>query len=211
MNSAATTSPPVANSPFRKPRRLTFSMVAWTGVMSRSCGGRLDGGGDALIAAAATDVAGHRAVDLVLGRVLVGRDQCGGLHDLAGLAIPALRDIQGAPGFLHRMISLRVEPLDCGYRTSGDIVYGGNAGAGGLAVDRDGASAAQRHAAAVLRTGEPQFVPQIPQQRHRRIAVERLFLAVDAQLDHGVPPQVVPIVDSISEGADPATLLISRA
>src|SRR5947208_9891482 len=87
MNSAATTSPPVANSPFRNPRRLTFSMLAWTALISRSCGGRLDGGGDALIAAAAADVAAHLAVDLVLGRVLVGGEQRGGLHDLAGLAI----------------------------------------------------------------------------------------------------------------------------
>ena len=57
----------------------------------------------------------------------------------------------------------------------------------------------------------PKFVAQKPEQWHRWIAVEGLFLAVDAQLDHGVPPRVVPIVDSISEGADPATLLISRA
>src|SRR5947209_16786429 len=105
MNSAATTRPPVATSPFRNPRRLTFSTVAWTGVMSRSCGGRLDGGGDALIAAAAADVAAHRAVDLVLGGVLVRREQSGGLHDLAGLAVAALRDIEGAPRLLHRMIA----------------------------------------------------------------------------------------------------------
>src|SRR5271170_5414910 len=119
--------------------------------MSRSCGGRLDGGGDALIATAAADVAAHRTVYLVFGRVLVGRDQCGGLHDLAGLAIPALRDIQGAPGFLHRVIALRIEPLDRGHGPAGDIVYGGDAGAGGLAVDMDGTSAAKRNAAPVLR------------------------------------------------------------
>ena len=45
----------------------------------------------------------------------------------------------------------------------------------------------------ILCSGEPQFVPQIPEQRHRRIAVEGLLLAVDAQLDHGVPPGLVPI------------------
>src|SRR5260370_27004874 len=127
-NSAATTRPPVAIKPPRNPRRLTFSIAACTcPVMSRSCSGRLDGGGDALITAAAADVAAHRTVDLVFGRVLVRRDQCGGLHDLARLAIPALRDIQGAPGFLHRMVALRIEPLDRRHRPPGSIVYGGGA------------------------------------------------------------------------------------
>src|SRR4051794_5174748 len=37
-----------------------------------------------------------------------------------------------------------VEPLDGGHRTSGDIVYGGNAGAGGLAVDMDAGSRIMR-------------------------------------------------------------------
>src|SRR2546423_11106582 len=158
MNSAATTRPPVANSPFRNPRRLTFSMLAWTALISRSCGGRLDGGGDALIAAATADVAAHLAVDLVLGRVLVGGEQRGGLHDLAGLAIAALRDIEGAPRLLHRVVALRVEPLDRRHRAARDIVEGGDAGAGGLAVDVHGTRPAQRDAAAVLRSGEPQFV-----------------------------------------------------
>src|SRR5580704_6222626 len=123
--------------------------------MSRSCGGRLDGGGDALIAAAAADVAAHLAVDLVLRRVLVGREQRGGLHDLAGLAIAALRDIEGAPRLLHRVVALRIKAFDGGHRAAGDIVYSGDAGTGGLAVDMDRAGSAQRHAAAVFRSGEP--------------------------------------------------------
>src|SRR5439155_2338764 len=122
MNSAATTSPPVAIMPRRNPRRLTFSMVAWTGVMSRSCGGRLDGGGDALIAAATANIPAHRSVDLVFGRVFVGCEQRRGLHDLTGLAIPALRYIQGAPGLLHRVVAVAVETLDRRHRAAGDIV-----------------------------------------------------------------------------------------
>src|SRR5215470_14207502 len=89
--SAATTKPPVAINPLRKPRRLTFSILAWTRVMSRSCGGRLDGGGNALIAAATTDDATHGVVDLRFGGVFVRREQCCGLHDLTALAIAALR------------------------------------------------------------------------------------------------------------------------
>src|ERR1700730_7853679 len=131
--------------------------------MSGSCGGRLDGGGDALIAAAAADVAAHRAVDLFFGGVLVRRQQCCGLHDLASLAIAALWDIQGTPRLLYRMISVRVEPLDGYHRAAADIVYGGDAGAGGFAVDMDGAGTAQRHPAAVFRSGEPELIAQVPE------------------------------------------------
>src|SRR5271166_926368 len=134
--------------------------------MSRSCSGRLDGGGDALVAAAAADVAAHHAVDLVLRRVLVGREQRCGLHDLSRLAIAALRNIQGAPRLLHRMITVGVEPLDRGYGSAGDIPDGGYAGAGGFAVDMDRASAAQGDPAAVFRAGETELVPQIPEQWH---------------------------------------------
>src|ERR1700751_6125167 len=106
------TRPRGASTPFRKPRRLTFSIMAWTGVMSGSCSGRLDGGGDALIAAAAADVAAHRVVNLGLGRVLRRRQQRGGLHDLTGLTIAALRHIQGAPSLLHRVIPVALEAFD---------------------------------------------------------------------------------------------------
>src|ERR1700757_3921996 len=80
--SAASTRPPVVTKPRRNPRRLTFSILAWTALMSRSCSGRLDGGGDALIAAAAADIAAHRAVDLLFGRIFVCCEEGGCLHDL---------------------------------------------------------------------------------------------------------------------------------
>src|SRR5271166_5100385 len=170
---------PVAMIPFRKPRRLTFSMTAWTGVMSGSRGSRLDGGGDPLIAAAAAEVAAHRVVDLGLGRVLRRRQERCGLHNLAGLAVAALRDIQGAPSLLHGMVPVAVESFDRRHRAPGGIADGRGAGTGGLTVDMDRAGAAQRHATAVFRSGEPQLIPQVPEQRHRRIAIERLRLAVD--------------------------------
>src|SRR6266849_10060694 len=95
------TNPPVRATPFRKPRRLTFSMMAWEFFMLRPRGRRLDGGSDALIAATAADVAGHGGVDVLLGRVLAGRQEGGGLHDLAGLAIAALRHVHDAPSLLY--------------------------------------------------------------------------------------------------------------
>jgi len=147
--------------------------------MSGSCSSRLDGGGDPLIATAAANVAAHRVVDLGLGRVLRRRQERCGLHDLAGLAVAALRDIQGAPRLLHRVIAVAVEPFDRRYRTTADIADGRGAGSGGFAVDMNGAGAAERYATAVLRSGEPQLVPQILEERHRWIAIEGLRLAVD--------------------------------
>src|SRR5262249_11090643 len=134
------------------------------------------------------DISAHRAVDLFFRRILVAGEQRGGLHDLTALTVAALRDIGGPPCLLHWMISVRVEPFDRCDRAAGDIIQGGDAGAGGFTVDMDGASAAQRHSAAVFRSCKTQFVPQIPEQRHRWIAIESLLLAVDAQLDHGMPP-----------------------
>src|SRR6516164_7624298 len=174
------TRPPVASTPFRKPRRLTLSITAWKGVMSGSCGGRLDGGGDALIAAAATDIAAHRIVYFGFRRVLVCREERRGLHDLPGLAIPALRDIQCAPSLLHRMVTVAVGPLDRYHHTSIDITDSGGAGTGGLAVDMHRAGAAQGHAAAIFCSGETDLVPQVPEQWHRWVAVKRLLLAIDA-------------------------------
>src|ERR671935_2051665 len=103
--------------------------------MSRSCGGRLYGGSDALVAAAAADIAAHSAVDFFFRGVFVAGEQRGCLHNLTALAIAALRHIRGSPCLLHRMITVRVEPFDRYDRPAGDIAYGGDAGAGGFTVD----------------------------------------------------------------------------
>ena len=56
---------------------------------------------DALVTAAAADIARHRFAYLVMGRLWIIRQQRGGLHDLTGLAEAALRDIDLAPGLLY--------------------------------------------------------------------------------------------------------------
>src|SRR6266853_2401682 len=60
----------------------------------------LDSRADSHIGAAPTDVPRHGGVDIVIGRVGVGREQRRGGHDLAGLAIAALRHLQIDPGLL---------------------------------------------------------------------------------------------------------------
>src|SRR5580692_3459283 len=72
-------------APSRKPRRdsVPFGLRSILPMASRSLlGGALDGAEDAWIGAAAADVAIHVANDVVAARILVGRQQCGGLHDL---------------------------------------------------------------------------------------------------------------------------------
>src|SRR5712692_3446911 len=63
-------------------------------------GGVLDSLADSHISTAATDVPGHGGVDIAIGRVWLGGEQrrCG--HDLAGLAVAALRHLQLDPGLL---------------------------------------------------------------------------------------------------------------
>src|SRR5947207_6163305 len=161
-------------------------------IISRSCGCRFDRGGDALVAATAAYVAAHRAVDLILRRIFGRREQRRGLHDLTGLAIPALRNVEGTPGFLHRMHPVRIESLDRCHGTPIEVIYRSDAGARSLAVDMHRASAAQRCTAAVFGSGQLKLISQVPQERHRRIAVERPLLAIDTEFDHRVPPRFEP-------------------
>ena len=67
-------------------------------------GGVGDGGADAGIGAAAADVAGHGGVDVGVGRLLaVGQrlEEGGRAHDLAALAVAALRHVVLDPRGLH--------------------------------------------------------------------------------------------------------------
>ena len=65
-------------------------------------GGVMNGGADAGIGATATQIALHGRVDFSVRRAGDLGQQCGGLHDLAGLTIPALRNLMIDPGLLDR-------------------------------------------------------------------------------------------------------------
>src|SRR5687768_11595978 len=64
--------------------------------------GAVDGGADARIGAAAAD-AGHRLVDVLVARMRVAPQQRHRSHDLAALAIAALRHLVIDPRLLHRV------------------------------------------------------------------------------------------------------------
>src|SRR2546427_12523451 len=80
----------------------------------------LDSLADSHISTAAADVPRHRGVDVAVGRVGVGREQRRRGHDLAGLAIAALRDFQRDPGLLDLLAGwCGADGLDRGYALAG--------------------------------------------------------------------------------------------
>ena len=126
------------------------------GVHDRHSRRALDGRADALIRAAAADVAGHRLVDLGVGRARLLGEERRGLHDLAGLAVAALRDVGRDPRALHGMGLAAAEALDRDDLASGQRAHRRLARAHGLAVHVHGAGAAEAAAAPVFRAGETQ-------------------------------------------------------
>src|SRR5216683_3776187 len=139
---------------------------------------------DALVTAAAADVAGHRFNYLIVGRFWILCQQRGCLHDLAGLAIAALRDVELAPSLLNRMIARRMEAFDGRDLPAVHVGNRGDAGAYGLLADKDGASAAEGLAAAKLGARQSHLITEKPKQGKIRIAIPALFLAINLQLDH---------------------------
>src|SRR6185437_6983957 len=136
--------------PRRSPPRVGWAWEAWR---ARSCrlslaGGVVDGGADALIGPAAADVAAHRLVDVVVGRLRLGGQQRRGGHDLPGLAVAALRHVALDPGELDRVRP--AQPLDGGDLHARRPAERRLAGADRLAVRMHGAGAALGDAAAVF-------------------------------------------------------------
>ena len=74
----------------------------------RDCGGgQFDRVADAHIGHAAAEVAVHDGVDVLVGRGREVLEQRRRLHDLARLAVAALRRLKLDPGLLQRMPALR--------------------------------------------------------------------------------------------------------
>src|SRR5882762_1534610 len=143
-------------------------------------GGVLDSLADSHISAAPTDVPRHGGVDIAIGRVRVGGEQGGGGHDLAGLAVAALRHLQLDPGLLDLFAG------GCGaYRLDrGDALAGRGsdrrqARAHRLAIEVDGARAAQAEAAAEFRAGHPEHIAKYPKQRRVVVDIDASNFAVD--------------------------------
>src|SRR6266566_3885837 len=169
-----------AGADSRKSRRV----ISGAALMSRSLRGAMDGGADALIGAAATDV-GHRGVDIGVGGMRILREQRRGSHDLPRLAVAALRHVFLDPRALHGVRAVLGEAFDRGHPFGGDGGHGQYAGARRDAVQVDGAGAALGDAAAELGAGETEGVTQHPEERRVGGDVDRFALAVDGEADRG--------------------------
>src|ERR1700722_16998751 len=145
-------------------------------------GSAMDRPADAHIGAAAADIGD--AVDIGCGgpgRLVQRRDR---RQNLARLAIAALRHILRHPRRLHRMrVALRGQAFD-----GGDGSFDGGhrryARPYRLVVDQHGAGAALRDTAAIFGPGQPDLVAQRPQQRHLRLDIQLVLLAIDGERDH---------------------------
>ena len=84
------------------------------------------------------------------------------------------------------MVAVGAQAFDRDHLLAGGVAERGHAGAHGLAIDMDRAGAAQPGAAAEFRPGEPEFVADVPEQRHVRVAVVLVVDPVDVELDHDV-------------------------
>src|ERR1043165_8132966 len=139
------------------------SRASFHGRVARGDFGRaLDSLANPEIRRAATQVAPHRAVDLRIARLRVAFEQRSRRHELAALTIPALRNVELAPGLLQRMFSRGVEALDRGHGLSAHRRDLRLARACRCAVEVDGAGAALTDAAPVLRPDESQRVAKHP-------------------------------------------------
>ena len=135
----------------------------------------MDGGANANVGGAAADVAVHGEVDVAIRRRRVEAEQRRGAHDLAGLAIAALRHVERDPRLLHGGALLAVQALDGRDLAAADRRDRQRARAHRLAVDIHRARAALRDAAAVFRAGEPDAIADCPQQGRIGIDIDLMI------------------------------------
>src|SRR5215813_6943440 len=134
---------------------------SWSASLPACLRGLLDRFTNAHIGAAATDIAGHRRVDVGIAGMRVAREQRRSGHDLAGLAVAALHDLAIEPGLLDPGARRgRADRFDRRDRGAADAIDRSDAGADGDAVKMHGAGAAQCHAAAELRSGHTEDIAQ---------------------------------------------------
>ena len=124
--------------------------------------GKLDGAADADVGHAPTQVACHHCIDVLVSWIWIILEQGSRLHDLAGLAVAALRNLQIDPCRLQRMAPIGIKSFDGRDFGAGDSAHRGDARPGRATFDMDGAGAAHPDATTKLGPGEAELVADHP-------------------------------------------------
>src|SRR5688572_2382280 len=193
--------PPAAALTLMKERRFRFLVMAppllgratgrrdvrWTG---RGGAGRdLDRFADAHVGTAAAQVAGHRGRNLRVRRTRSRCQQRRCRHDLAGLAVAALRHVDLLPRALQGMRAVRRQAFD-GHHGARGCLHRRGAGAHRAAVEVHRAGAALCDAAAELRPLQIEDVSEHPEQGHVTRDIHGRGLPVHVQSEwHNVNSQ----------------------
>ena len=147
----------------------------------------MNAGADAKVGAAAADVAGHGVVDVFVGGLGIFGEEGGSGHELAGLTVAALGDVEFTPSFLEGMGSIGREALDGDDGLAADAGDRSHAGLDGLTAYMDGAGAALADAATEFGANEVEVIAEHPQERGLGSHVHGAGLAVnlEGELSHG--------------------------
>ncbi|MNT15419.1 hypothetical protein D3C72_1504710 [compost metagenome] len=146
----------------------------------------MDGRADAHIGAAAAHIARHGRVDVGVTGLLLALEQGSGAHDLAALAIAALRHVVFHPGRVHGLAHLvagrhSLDGCDLLARRSRNRR---DARTNRRAVQVHRASPAQSLAAAKLGAGHAQRVAQGPEDGGGFIGIHSRIFAIDVEGGH---------------------------
>src|SRR5713226_10477013 len=139
---------------------------------------------DPRIGHAAAEIAVHMRDHFILRWIGILGEQRSRLHDLAGLAVAALRHLLGDPCLLQGMIALGAEAFDGGDFLADGVADRSLAGANRLAVDVNRAGAAETRAAPEFRAGHLQLFADDPKQRRVTYHIHRHIPPVDVQGGH---------------------------
>ena len=142
---------------------------------------------DTLIGSAATQDAGHRVVDVAVGRIGRRRKQCACRHHHTRLAVAALRHALRDPRANDRILRIAGQAFDRGDVPAGRIADRIDASAHRHPVGMYGTGTAFADPAAIFGTLEAEVVAKHPEKRGLAIAHDGCGFAVDDERDHARP------------------------
>lgn len=130
----------------------------------RRAAAAFNGFANADIGHAAAQAAAHNTVNFLIRRVGIILQKAHSLHDLAGLAVAALRNLNVLPCFLHGVFAIGVQPFNGGYIGPFQRAERGDAGPGCPAANQNCAGTTLANTAAKLCARQVQIIAQCPQQ-----------------------------------------------